>query len=99
MPYWWPATLVVQVSDPGWQGTAIVPLVTSWKLRGNCWASLYSTKFALPWRWPVFWFTSAIIPAKAGDDAEVPPIPRNRVLGFVGSHEDPPPTASAWQIT
>jgi len=36
-------------------------------------ASAYSTKFAFPWRCPVRWFTSAMIPANAGAEAEVPP--------------------------
>jgi len=36
-------------------------------------ANEYNTKFALPCRCPVVWFTSAMIPANAGAEAEVPP--------------------------
>ena len=44
----------------------------------NCFcASLYSTKFAFPCRFPVFWLTSAMMPAKLGVETDVPPMPRN----------------------
>jgi hypothetical protein len=60
-----------------------------------CCASLYSTKFAFPWRCPVFWFTNARIPAKLGVEAEVPPTPIK--LNCTVLLQDVPVTASASQ--
>ena len=65
-------------SDPpeiGIAGTEMVPTVTSWNAAGNCAFSGYRTKSACPWR-PYFWLTSAMMPAKAGAEADVPPTPK-----------------------
>src|SRR5579875_3215939 len=69
------------------QGTELLPWVTSWKATGNCAFSGYKTKSAWPWR-PYFSLISAIMPAKAGDAAEVPPTP---VICTV------PPLEAGWQ--
>src|SRR5713226_7434373 len=52
-------------------------------------ASLYRTGLALPWRDCVFWLTSAMIAAKAGEETEVPPIPESPKKGAFGSHVAP----------
>jgi hypothetical protein len=61
-------------------------------------ASLYKTKFALPWRPAIFWTIRAMIPAKAGEEAEVPPAPPI-VKGPLAAHDGvlPAETLSASQ--
>src|SRR5487761_848867 len=88
MPYGSPYVDVVQFRLPLWHGMAMVPTVMSLKtqllagtmlelqLDADCAAaSLYKIKSGLPCRVPVFSSTSASRPAKAGEDADVPPIP------------------------
>ena len=61
-----------QFGEPAVQGTAFVPEVMSWKAVGTCEASAYNRGFGLPVAWFVIWLTMAIMPAKAGADADVP---------------------------
>src|SRR5580658_8283670 len=64
--------LSAQLGLPCWQGTTLLPTVTSWNTDG-CWAaSGYSVKFACPCA-SYFWLIRAMIPAIAGDDTDVPP--------------------------
>ena len=104
--------VVLQFKLPLAQGIAIVPVVTSLKVQAAagsglatelqavaaayciC-ANLYSTKFAFPCR-PFFWFTNAMIPAKLGVDADVPPTARK--LNVVPAQEGDE-TASASHTT
>jgi hypothetical protein len=57
-------------------GGALLGLVNELELqfaKASFLAREYKTKFALPWRWPVFWFTRAITAANVGAAADVPP--------------------------
>jgi hypothetical protein len=105
-------TVGLQFKLPLVQGIAIVPVVTSLNVQlvlgggfatelhavpaAYCiCANLYSTKFAFPCR-PFFWFTNAMIPAKLGVEADVPPTARK--LNVVPAQEGDE-TASASHTT
>ncbi len=78
---------LLQFAVPPAQGTEMLPFVTSLNTQvfagpvvelqvanAVLFASEYNVTFALPCRCPVFWFTSAMIAANVGAEAEVPPV-------------------------
>jgi hypothetical protein len=95
-------------------GTELFPLVTSLNAQVEpertsveelqLWpavaAILYNTGLALPWRPACDWLIKAMIPAKAGEEAEVPPDPKKLKCPLEsGAHDGALPAGngkSAW---
>src|SRR6266446_5203326 len=108
------AALLLQFGEFPAHGTELLPFVTSLnaqvepegpsveelQLCPDVAAILYKTGLALPCR-PLAWLISAMMPANAGDEADVPPTPKKlKCPAESGAHEGELPAliASAWQI-
>src|SRR6266436_5568444 len=108
------AVLLLKFGEFPAHGTELLPFVTSLNAQVEpesasveelqLWpavaAILYNTGLALPWRPACDWLIKAMIPAKAGEEAEVPPDPKKLKCPLEsGAHDGALPAGngkSAW---